>query len=70
VNIRHLKRIMGHKLGEGHTEKYGDKQLPYKHTVKYFRKIEFPAIPALPWEPGRGPVRRAKRATKPGETPP
>jgi integrase len=70
VNIRHQKRIMGHRLGEGNSEDYGDVQLPYEHTVEHFREIKFPAIPALPWQPGQGTVRRVKRPTKHGATTP
>jgi integrase len=61
VDIRHLKRIMGHSPGDGTTGKYGDKQLPFEHTVEYFREIKFPAIVALPWEPGQKSLRLTKQ---------
>jgi integrase len=66
LDIRHIKRIMGHALDEGDTEGYGDAQLPFEHTVEEFGKIRFPAIPALPWEAGQKMVRHQKRPN--GET--
>lgn len=54
---KHLQRLLGHASGDGKvTDGYGS-DLPFKHIVKYFRRIEFPAIPALAWEPGTGFVR-------------
>ena len=54
---KYPKRMLGHTSGDGTvTDGYGT-GLPLEHMVEYFSKVNFPTIPALPWEPGRGPVR-------------
>lgn len=56
VPSKYLQRVLGHTTGDGRvTDGYGS-DLPFRRMVKHFSRIRFPAIPALPWEPGRGNV--------------
>jgi integrase len=65
IPSKYLQRLLGHTTGDGPTtDGYGSEQLPFKHTARYFKRIKFPAIPALPWQPGQGTVRRPKRREK------
>ena len=53
-----LKRILGHATGDGAvTDGYGS-DLPLDVVAGWFKKITFPKIPALAWDPGKGPVPR------------
>lgn len=56
VPTKYLQRLLGHTTGDGNvTDGYGS-DLPFKHLVKHFSHVRFAAIPARPWEPGRGSV--------------
>lgn len=56
VPTKYLQRILGHTTGDGHvTDGYGS-DLPFDLLTKYFSQLQFPAIPAKPWQPGRGSV--------------
>jgi integrase len=56
-----LKRILGHASGDGTiTDGYGS-GVPFDVIHEEFSKIKFPAIPALPWQPGKGFWRTEKR---------
>jgi integrase len=56
-----LKRILGHTTGDGAvTDGYGS-DLPLDIVAGYFAQIQFPPIPALRWEPGKGMVRWSSR---------
>lgn len=51
---KYLQRLLGHTTGDGAvTDGYGS-DLPFPILIEFFEKVQFPAIPALPWEPGRG----------------
>jgi integrase len=51
---KYLQRLLGHTTGDGAvTDGYGS-DLPFDRMVEHFERIEFPAVPALPWEPGKG----------------
>lgn len=53
---KYLQRLLGHTTGDGNvTDGYGS-DLPFNRLVKYFSRVQFAAIPARPWEPGRGSV--------------
>lgn len=53
---KYLQRLLGHTTGDGAvTDGYGS-DLPFHLVAEYFRKIDFPTIAALPWEPGRGVI--------------
>ncbi|CAM3531888.1 site-specific integrase [Bordetella sputigena] len=55
VPSKYLQRLLGH-TGDGNvTDGYGS-DLPFNRMVRYFKRVEFAAIPAKPWEPGRGSV--------------
>jgi integrase len=57
VPSKYLQRILGHTTGDGAvTDGYGS-DLPLERLVRYFRRVKFPVIPALPWRPGTGVVR-------------
>lgn len=56
-----LKRILGHTSGDGDTTDGYGSDLPFEQVVRQFSKVKFPAIPALPWEPGRGGLRLPKK---------
>ena len=57
VPSRYLKRILGHTTGDGTvTDGYGT-GLPLELVTGYFATVRFAALPALPWEPGKGAVR-------------
>lgn len=49
-----LRRILGHTTGDGGTTDGYGSDLAFEIIVEEFDKVRFPAIPALPWEPGRG----------------
>lgn len=56
VPTKYLQRVLGHTTGDGIvTDGYGS-DLPFNRLVKHFSNVRFPAIPARPWEPGRGTV--------------
>ncbi|WP_031407705.1 site-specific integrase [Thiomonas sp. FB-Cd] len=56
VPSKYLQRLLGHTTGDGHvTDGYGS-DLPFNRLAMYFSRIQFAAIPARPWEPGRGSV--------------
>lgn len=56
-----LKRTLGHTMGDGAvTDGYGS-DLPLELVAGYFAKLQFPQIPALPWEPGKGFVQNEQR---------
>lgn len=64
VPSKYLKRILGHVSGDGAvTDGYGD-DLPIEFIVNYFQSIQFPPIPAMPWEPGKGYFRIKKSSSK------
>jgi integrase len=51
---KYLKRALGHTTGDGAvTDGYGS-DLPLDIVVGYFGKVQFPDIPALPWQPAEG----------------
>ncbi|MFG6459376.1 DUF6538 domain-containing protein [Roseateles sp. BYS96W] len=68
VPTKYLQRALGHTTGDGTvTDGYGS-DLPFDRLVKHFARIKFPAIPARPWEPGRGFVvlnGQGRRGRKP-----
>jgi integrase len=68
VPARYIKRLLGHTSGDGAvTDGYGT-GLPLELIAEYFAKVQFPALPALPWQPGIGYVKlktRAPRAAAP-----
>lgn len=53
-NSKYLKRMMGHISGDGSSTDHYGSDVPFGRMVRYFRRVQFPEIPALPWEPGRG----------------
>lgn len=56
VPSKYLQRVLGHTTGDGKvTDGYGS-DLPFSRLSKYFSRVQFPVIPALPWEPGHGTV--------------
>lgn len=56
VPSKYLQRFLGHTTGDGNvTDGYGS-DLPFNRLVKFFKRVEFAAIPAKPWEPGHGSV--------------
>lgn len=60
-----LKRTLGHTMGDGSvTDGYGS-DLPLELVAGYFDKVQFPSIPAQPWQPGKGFVGRPARAVAP-----
>jgi len=62
VPSKYLQRALGHTTGDGKvTDGYGS-DLPLAILCRYFSKVQFPKIPAQPWEPGKGAVRRGKAA--------
>lgn len=73
---KYLKRFLGQTTGDGKvTDGYGS-DLPLEHIVDFFAQVHFPKIPALPWQPGKGPFKREKassvqdiRATKSVDAP-
>lgn len=57
IPSKYLQRLIGHTSGDGTvTDGYGS-DVPFKRVVGQFRRIEFPRIAALAWEPGKGLVR-------------
>lgn len=61
IPTKPLKRILGHASGDGTiTDGYGS-GVPFDVIYEEFSKIKFPAIPALPWQPGVGYWRKEKR---------
>lgn len=63
VPTKYLKRILGHASGDGSiTDGYGS-DVPLENVHKYFISINFPAIPAKPWQPGIG-CRQIKNRNK------
>jgi integrase len=57
VPSKYLQRLLGHTTGDGAvTDGYGS-DLPFERVAEHFARIRFPAIPATPWQPGRGFVR-------------
>lgn len=63
VPSKYLQRILGHTTGDGAvTDGYGS-DLPLEHLVRHFRRVKFPAIPALPWRAGTGVVRLEEMAS-------
>lgn len=56
-----LRRILGHTTGDGGTTDGYGSDLGLEIIAKHFEKVRFPAIPALPWEPGKGDLRLKKR---------
>ncbi|WP_426175981.1 DUF6538 domain-containing protein [Massilia sp. TWR1-2-2] len=66
IDTKPMKRILGHASGDGTiTDNYGS-GVPFHVIHEEFSKIKFPALPALPWQPGVGYWRKEKRnsATK------
>ncbi|RFP77245.1 integrase [Hydrogenophaga borbori] len=60
---KYLQRFLGHTSGDGVvTDGYGS-DLPFDLMLEQFKRVRFPAIPALPWEPGRGATSQ-RRKTK------
>ncbi|HZY19409.1 MAG TPA: hypothetical protein VFE82_13080 [Ramlibacter sp.] len=57
VPSKYLQRVLGHTTGDGATTDGYGSDLPFDLVVEHFSRIQFPSIPALPWEPGRGSVR-------------
>lgn len=58
VPTKYLKRIMGHASGDGTvTDGYGS-DVPLEIVHEYFMNIRFPVIPAQPWKPGGGYLRK------------
>ena len=56
VPSKYLQRLLGHTTGDGRvTDGYGS-DLPFNRLVGHFSRVQFAAIPATPWEPGRGSV--------------
>lgn len=56
VPSKYLQRVLGHTTGDGKvTDGYGS-DVPFNRLSRYFSRVQFPAIPALPWEPGHGTV--------------
>ncbi len=56
VPSKDLQRLLGHTTGDGNvTDGYGS-DLPFNRLAKHFSSVRFAAIPARPWEPGRGAV--------------
>ena len=54
VPTKYLKRLLGHTTGDGTvTDGYGS-DLPFSLKVEHFSRIQFPAVGALPWQPGQG----------------
>lgn len=54
VPTKYLQRLLGHTTGDGAvTDGYGS-DLPFERVAEHFARIRFPAIPATPWQPGRG----------------
>jgi integrase len=52
VPSKYLKRILGHATGDGAiTDGYGSGDLPYGEIAAEFRKVQFPKISVLPWQP-------------------
>ncbi|GGP21872.1 DUF6538 domain-containing protein [Silvimonas iriomotensis] len=50
----YLRRVLGHTIGDGAiTDNYGS-DLPLSLMAEHFAVIRFPAIPAEPWQPGKG----------------
>jgi integrase len=63
VPSKYLQRILGHTTGDGAvTDGYGS-DLPLERLVRYFKRVKFPAIPALPWRAGTGVVRLEEMAS-------
>lgn len=63
VETKYLKRLMGHASGDGAiTDGYGS-DVPLRLLAKWMRKLKFPPIPALPWEPGKGTLPRRNQRT-------
>lgn len=61
VPTKYLQRMLGHTTGDGNvTDGYGS-DLPFNLLVKHFKRVKFAAIPAKPWEPGRGSVSLKNR---------
>lgn len=61
VPPKYLKRILGHASGDGTiTDGYGS-DVPLNHVHEYFSNIRFPAIPAKPWQPGIGRLRKTTK---------
>jgi integrase len=57
VESKLLQRILGHATGDGAiTDGYGV-DVPLGVIAGAFAKVQFPAIPALPWCPGVGTLR-------------
>lgn len=58
---KYLKRLLGHTSGDGAvTDGYGS-DLPLAIVTGHFAKVQFPSIPALPWQPGKGFVGSSTR---------
>lgn len=56
VPSKYLQRVLGHTTGDGNvTDGYGS-DLPFHRLARHFSRVTFTAIPARPWEPGRGSV--------------
>lgn len=67
IPTKYLQRIVGHATGDGQiTDGYGE-DLPVEHVAEYFSRIQFQSLPALPWEPGKGVLKR-KMAIKSRDT--
>ena len=63
VPSKYLKRILGHASGDGSiTDGYGS-DVPLANVFEYFNKVRFPVIPAQPWQPGVGYLRKNNVAT-------
>lgn len=56
VPSKYLQRVLGHTTGDGATTDGYGSDMPFNRVSRYFSRIQFPAIHALPWEPGRGIV--------------
>lgn len=67
VPSKYLQRLLGHTTGDGKiTDGYGS-DLPFKLMADHFYNIQFPTIPALPWQPGESSVmlKKIRAAQKP-----
>lgn len=60
IPSKYLQRVLGHATGDGDvTDGYGS-ELPFAVVVRYFARVKFPSIPAQPWQPRMGVIRREK----------
>ncbi|MHB1872615.1 MAG: DUF6538 domain-containing protein [Steroidobacteraceae bacterium] len=66
IRSKYVKRFLGHASGDGPvTDGYGSGDVPFELMARYFVRVRFPKIPALPWQPAEksgGADRREPRA--------